>query len=69
VVIPTVSFANAILHVINAMETITLNSHVGEDGILHLDIPLTIDSECWVSLPQPNLLAFGRIRVRCTINI
>ena len=85
------------------METITLNSHVDEDGILHLDIPvnmvnadltitiilnpsddfkqenkpkgkgwpanffeetsgclkdtpLTIDSECWVSFPQPNLL-------------
>jgi hypothetical protein len=85
------------------METITLNSHVGQDGILHLDIPvniintdltitiilkpsdnfqqdnkpkgkgwpakffeetsgclkdtpLTIDSECWVLFPQPNLL-------------
>ncbi len=24
------------------METITLNSHVGEDGILHLDIPVNI---------------------------
>jgi hypothetical protein len=24
------------------METITLSSHVGEDGILHLDIPVNI---------------------------
>jgi len=24
------------------METITLNSHVGEDGILHLDIPVNM---------------------------
>jgi hypothetical protein len=24
------------------METITLNSHVGQDGILHLDIPVNI---------------------------
>jgi hypothetical protein len=24
------------------MQTITLNSHVGQDGILHLDIPLDI---------------------------
>lgn len=24
------------------MQTITLNSHVGEDGILHLDIPVDI---------------------------
>ena len=90
------------------METITLSSHVGEDGILHLDIPvnivnvdltitiilklsndfqqenklkgkgwpanffeetsgclkdtpLTIDSECWVSFPQPNLQRQGFI--------
>jgi hypothetical protein len=26
------------------METITLNSHVGQDGILHLDIPVNIVS-------------------------
>jgi hypothetical protein len=24
------------------MQTITLNSHVGEDGILHLDIPVDV---------------------------
>ncbi|MFM7406343.1 MAG: hypothetical protein ACKO3K_06690 [Cuspidothrix sp.] len=26
------------------METITLNSHVGEDGILHLDIPVNMSN-------------------------
>lgn len=24
------------------MQTITLNSHVGQDGILHLDIPVVL---------------------------
>ena len=27
---------------VNTMQTITLNSHVGQDGILHLDIPVDI---------------------------
>jgi hypothetical protein len=26
------------------METITINSHVGQDGILHLDIPVNISN-------------------------
>lgn len=26
----------------NGMQTITLNSHVGQDGILHLDIPVDV---------------------------
>ena len=28
--------------IINYMETITLNSRVGQDGILHLDIPVNM---------------------------
>ncbi|AFZ60524.1 hypothetical protein ACOWPH_20005 [Anabaena sp. PCC 7938] len=33
---------NKLFIYVNTMQTITLNSHVGQDGILHLDIPVDV---------------------------
>ncbi|MEA5616457.1 hypothetical protein VB711_01180 [Cronbergia sp. UHCC 0137] len=40
--IKSVIFQKNLFIYVNTMQTITLNSHIGQDGILHLDIPVDV---------------------------